>query len=493
MRKLAKKRRNGGGTALAPYSLWALLFIVVPMGFIAYYAFTDNSFNFTTDNISRFFTSVSNIRNEDGSVSEVHTYLFIFSRSLKLAVISTVICFITGYPLAYRIANAKKRTQQLMMTLIMIPMWMNFLIRTYAWMTILQDSGILNNIITRLGMAPIHIIGTETAVIIGMVYDYLPYMVLPIYSVLVKLDYSLVEAARDLGCGSFSVLRRVVFPLSLPGVLSGITMVLIPSISTFYISQKLGNGKFFLIGDAIEGQYVANNLHFAAAMAFILMVVLLEAVRNTLVLAASATAISTIMGTAAAWGIDRLCCRWYCSAISTVTDIPMTNPDIITGISLMLMFVFVGRIFGARSSLNFWTMLISHVTFCLPYVILQVLPKLQQMDKSLSEAAMDLGCSPFRAFLKVELHEMLPGIATGAIMAFTMSLDDFVISYFTSGTGFETLPIRIYSMTKKTVTPKMYALATIIFFVTLSLLLISNFISNAGSEEARNNKKAKKN
>ena len=218
----------------------------------------------------------------------------------------------------------------------------------------------------------------------------------------------------------------------------------------------------------------------------------LEALRNTLLLAASATAIATIMGTAAAWGIDRMRSRWYRGLMNTVTDIPMTNPDIITGISMMLMFVFVGRLFGARSSLNFWTMLIAHVTFCLPYVILQVLPKLQQMDKALPEAAMDLGCTQIGAFFKVELPEMLPGIVTGAIMAFTISMDDFVISYFTSGTGFETLPIRIYSMTKKTVTPKMYALATIIFFVTLSLLLINNFIDDKSTPKEGKGKKTKK-
>ncbi len=204
----------------------------------------------------------------------------------------------------------------------------------------------------------------------------------------------------------------------------------------------------------------------------------LEAVKNTFVLAISATAISTVMGTAAAVGISRIRSKWYRAALKTVTDIPMTNPDIITGISLMLMFVFVGRLVGAVNSLSFWTMLAAHVTFCLPYVILQVLPKLQQMDPSLPEAAMDLGCTPLRAFFKVELPEILPGVITGAIMAFTMSLDDFVISYFTAGNGFETLPIRIYGMTKKTVTPKMYALATIIFLVTMSLLLISNVVDN---------------
>ena len=261
--------------ALAPYSVWSFLFVLVPLIFIAYYAFTDNSFSFTTENITRFFTATSNMVQEDGSTREVRTYLLIFMRSLRLAVISTLVCLLMGYPIAYIMSRAGEKAQKTMVTLIMIPMWMNFLIRTYAWMTILQDTGIINGILGKFGISPIHIIGTETAVIIGMVYDYFPYMVLPIYSILAKLDGKLLEAARDLGCGTLSVLRRVVFPLSLPGVISGMTMVLIPSISTFYISQKLGNGKFFLIGDAIEGQYVANNLHFAAAIAFILMLILL--------------------------------------------------------------------------------------------------------------------------------------------------------------------------------------------------------------------------
>lgn len=256
---------------LAPYSFWAVLFVVVPLFFVAYYAFTDAQFNFTLDNISRFFTATSAV---DGG-REVHTYLIIFLRSLKLAVISTVICLIMGYPMAYIISRAAPRAQKIMITLIMIPMWMNFLIRTYAWMTILQDTGILNGFLSMLGLGRVHIIGTEAAVVIGMVYDYFPYMILPIYSVMAKMDVRLIEAARDLGCNSAGVLRRVIWPLSLPGVISGVNMVLIPSISTFYISQKLGNGKFYLIGDAIEGQYVANNLHFAAAIAFVLMIILL--------------------------------------------------------------------------------------------------------------------------------------------------------------------------------------------------------------------------
>ena len=261
--------------ALGPYGIWAVLFILVPLVFVAYYAFTDVNFQFTLENIQRVVTATSSIVQDDGSSAEVRTYLLIFWRSLKLAIISTVVCLVLAYPLAYIMARAEPKVQKTFMTIIMIPMWMNFLIRTYAWMTILQDKGIFNNILSALHLPGVHIIGTEAAVVIGMVYDYIPYMILPLFSIMAKMDVKLIEAARDLGCNGLGVLRRVIWPLSLPGVISGVTMVLIPSVSTFYISQKLGDGKIMLIGDVIEGQYVANNLHFAAAIAFVLMVLLL--------------------------------------------------------------------------------------------------------------------------------------------------------------------------------------------------------------------------
>ena len=261
--------------ALGPYGIWAVLFILFPLVFVAYYAFTDVNFQFTLENIQRFFTATSSIVRDDGSSAEVRTYLLIFWRSLKLAIISTLVCLVLAYPLAYIMARAEPKVQKTFMTIIMIPMWMNFLIRTYAWMTILQDKGIFNNILSALHLPGVHIIGTEAAVVIGMVYDYIPYMILPLFSIMAKMDVKLIEAARDLGCNGLGVLRRVIWPLSLPGVISGVTMVLIPSVSTFYISQKLGDGKIMLIGDVIEGQYVANNLHFAAAIAFVLMVLLL--------------------------------------------------------------------------------------------------------------------------------------------------------------------------------------------------------------------------
>ena len=253
---------------LAPYSVWALLFIVVPLFFIAFYAFTDSQMHFTLNNIRNVFTYRVN------PDQALPYYVMVFGRSLKLAIISTLICLLLGYPFAYRIAHASPRVQSILITIIMIPMWMNFLIRTYAWMVILQDKGILNGGLGLLGLAPVHVIGTETAVVIGMVYDYLPYMILPIYSVMAKMDNKLIEAAKDLGCNGASVLRRVIWPLSLPGVISGVNMVLIPSVSTFYISQKLG-GKMKLIGDEIEEKYTNFDFNGAAAIAFIMMVLLL--------------------------------------------------------------------------------------------------------------------------------------------------------------------------------------------------------------------------
>jgi len=209
----------------------------------------------------------------------------------------------------------------------------------------------------------------------------------------------------------------------------------------------------------------------------------------TLQLAVSSSIIATLIGTAAAVGIHSMKNRYLKATVTSVTNIPMMNPDIVTGLSMMLLFIFVGKMLNLSSSLNFWTLLIAHITFNLPYVILSVLPKLKQMDKHLPEAALDLGCTPMKAFFKVTLPSIMPGVLTGLIMAFTLSLDDFVISYFTIGSSFETLPIRIFSMTKKRVTPDMYALSTFIFVAILALLLLVNFLS---SKEERQQRKALK-
>ncbi len=211
----------------------------------------------------------------------------------------------------------------------------------------------------------------------------------------------------------------------------------------------------------------------------------ITALKNTLILAVSSALIATVLGTLAAVGIFHMRSKFMKSATMTVTNIPMMNPDIVTGVSMMLLFIFAAKLLGLSSSLSFVTLLIAHVTFNLPYVILNVLPKLRQTDRHLSEAAEDLGCTPVQSFFKVVLPSISSGVVTGMMMAFTLSLDDFVISYFTSGPDFQTLPLRIFSMTKKTVKPDMYAMSSIIFFTVLVLLVIINLAQSKSEKEMR--------
>ncbi len=213
----------------------------------------------------------------------------------------------------------------------------------------------------------------------------------------------------------------------------------------------------------------------------------LAALGNTLLLAFLSAIFATTLGSAAAVGIFSYRKRWAKNAVMSITNIPMMNPDIVTGISMMLLFVFAGRLLALRSSLSFFTLLIAHITFNLPYVILSVMPKLNQLDTHLSEAAMDLGCTPLKSFFKVILPSISSGIVTGFIMSFTLSLDDFVISYFTTGPEFQTLPLLIYSMTKRRVTPDMYALSTILFVSVLLLLILFNFAQSRSSRKKDNN------
>lgn len=245
----------------APHVMWAVLFIIAPLLFVVYYAFTDKDGNFTFDNIAELAQA---------------SYLEIFLRSLCFAFLATVICLVIAYPIAYFMTKTSPKTQKILIMLVMLPQWLNFLIRTYSWMAILEDTGIINNILTSMGLEPVHMINTSGAVILGMVYNYLPYMIIPLHSVMSKIDTRLLEAASDLGCSHFKVITRVVFPLSMAGVISGVTMVFVPSISTFYISQKLGGGNFDLIGDTIERQFqTAYNYNLGAAMSFVLMIIIM--------------------------------------------------------------------------------------------------------------------------------------------------------------------------------------------------------------------------
>ena len=253
-----------------PYVIWMALFVVAPIIMVVIYAFSASVGGFTLDNFAK-----------------MGTYTVVFTRSFKLALIATAICVLIGYPVSYKMSKEGPRFQRLAMVLIMLPMWINFLLRTYSWMAILENNGLLNQLFRKIGLIALYnnifgtdisffrMINTQGAVVLGMVYNYLPFIILPIYSVIVKLDHSLIEAARDLGANSVQVFRRVILPLSLPGVLSGITMVFVPSVSTFAISKMLGGGTEMLLGDLIEQQYMggAYNPYLGAAISLVMMVI----------------------------------------------------------------------------------------------------------------------------------------------------------------------------------------------------------------------------
>lgn len=244
----------------APYLLWMAVFIVVPLLMVAYFAFTNEQGAFTLEYIKN-----------------VSRYSDIFVRSIALAAIATVICLLIAYPLAMILSRMDVKAQSMMIMIVMVPMWMNFLLRTYAWQTILGNNGILNTLLGYVGLGPFKMLNTQGAVVLGMVYNYIPYMILPLYSVMVKIDKSVIEAAKDLGCNGAKTWRKVILPLSMPGVISGITMVFVPAISTFIISRMLGGGSDMLIGDLIEMQFLgtAYNPNLGAAISFVLMVIVL--------------------------------------------------------------------------------------------------------------------------------------------------------------------------------------------------------------------------
>ena len=252
------KKNKLSSLADKPYLVWSILFIIAPLLMVAYYARTDKSGAFSL-----------------ASVEQIPTYITTILLSVLYGVAATAICLVLGFPFAYIFSKAPQKYKNIVVLLVMLPMWMNFLIRTYSWMTILGDSGVINTILNVLGLKQLKLINNGAAVILGMVYNFLPYMILPIFSVLTKLDNSLVEAAQDLGSNKFEVIKNVIIPLSKPGILSGITMVFVPCVSTFYITQKLGGGQVVLIGDVIETQFQsANNYNLGAALSFVLMILI---------------------------------------------------------------------------------------------------------------------------------------------------------------------------------------------------------------------------
>ncbi len=264
MSQMNNRENKLGLKITSPYILWSGLFIVIPLFLIVFFAFTNSEngqYTFTLQNFKELMQPM---------------YFRIFYRSIKLAIISTVLCLIIGYPTAYIITKTKASRQNTLLMLVIVPMWMNFLLRTYAWSAILGRNGIINTIITTIGFQPINILYTDTAVMLGMVYNFLPFMILPIYTILSKLDKDLINAAKDLGANGLQVFYKIILPLSMPGVASGITMVFMPAVSTFVISKLLGGGQFMLIGNLIEQQFMSvGNWHFGSAISIFMMIVIL--------------------------------------------------------------------------------------------------------------------------------------------------------------------------------------------------------------------------
>ena len=243
----------------SPYLLWAAIFIIVPLLFVVYYSLVDANGAFTLE-----------------YVSQIGKYKDIMLNSIWLGFIATVISLVLAYPLAFIMARSNLNVQRTMMMLVMLPMWMNLLIRTYSLMILLQDTGIINSALSFLRLPNVHMINTQGAVVLGMIYNYIPYMILPLYSIMAKIDNGLIEAAEDLGANKLTVLRKIILPLSMPGIASGFTMVFVPSVSTFYISKKLGGNAFALIGDVIEMQFKSsNNYNLGAALSLVLMFLIL--------------------------------------------------------------------------------------------------------------------------------------------------------------------------------------------------------------------------
>ncbi len=515
-----------------PFIFWSAMFVIVPLCMVFYYGLTDKSGAFTLDNILAIATA------------EHSKALW---EALKLSVISTVICLLLAYPLAMILCNMNVNQNSFLVLIFILPMWMNFLLRTLAWQTLLEKTGVINSILSTLHLPALNIINTPSAIVLGMVYNFLPFMVLPLYNVLVKIDKSVINAAYDLGANGVQTFVRIIFPLSLPGMFSGITMVFVPALTTFVISKILGGSKILLIGNVIEQEFTqTGNWNLGSGLSIVLMLFIIfnmvisvitdkegrrthydqnnstenisgadlyllyapivtlivlsfnasktrakwggfttkwyaalfqneqimQALWNTLALAVLSALIATFIGTIACIAMQSMK-RTSRTILMGITNIPMLNAEIVTGISLMLLFLSLGAKFG------FGTILLSHITFNIPYVILSVMPRMKQLNPSTYEAALDLGASQTYAFFKVVFPDILPGILSGFLMAFTMSLDDFIITHFTKGPGDDTPSTKIYTEVKKGIKPEMYALSTIIFVTVLVLLLLVNYMPMA--------------
>ncbi|EFJ8626474.1 TPA: putrescine ABC transporter permease PotH [Escherichia coli] len=423
-------------------------------------------------------------------------YFDAYLQSLQVAAISTFCCLLIGYPLAWAVAHSKPSTRNILLLLVILPSWTSFLIRVYAWMGILKNNGVLNNFLLWLGVIdqPLTILHTNLAVYIGIVYAYVPFMVLPIYTALIRIDYSLVEAALDLGARPLKTFFTVIVPLTKGGIIAGSMLVFIPAVGEFVIPELLGGPDSIMIGRVLWQEFFNNrDWPVASAVAIIMLLLLviysfnssklvtvwagwstrwygellrddamMSAVGLSLTIAACAATAAAILGTIAAVVLVRFGRFRGSNGFAFMITAPLVMPDVITGLSLLLLFVALAHAIGWPADRGMLTIWLAHVTFCTAYVAVVISSRLRELDRSIEEAAMDLGATPLKVFFVITLPMIMPAIISGWLLAFTLSLDDLVIASFVSGPGATTLPMLVFSSVRMGVNPEINALATLI-------------------------------
>ena len=485
-----------------PYVMWLLLFVIAPVLMIIYQSFFDMNGQFTLANYQTYFTS--------------GTYLSMTINSVWYAFLITIFTLLVSYPTAYFLTKLKHK--QLWLMLVILPTWVNLLLKAYAFIGIFSIHGSINQFMSFMGLGTHQILFTDFSFLFVATYIEIPFMIMPIFNALEEMNPSLISASRDLGASSAETFRRVIFPLSLNGVKSGVQAVFIPSLSLFMLTRLIGGNRVITLGTAIEEHFlVTQNWGMGSTIGVILIVAmfivfallyapifylifysfndtqtmnqftgftldnyrnvfedtrLLTIVLNTFLLAFLSALIATIIGTFGAMGIYYTKRRKNRNTLLSFNNILLVSPDVIIGASFLIFFTAVGFI-----SLGFTSVLLSHIAFSIPIVVLMVLPKLQEMNDSMVDAARDLGANNVQVIKNIILPFLAPGIIAGYFMAFTYSLDDFAVTFFVTGNGFSTLSVEIYSRARQGISLEINALSALVFLFSMILVVGYYFIS----------------
>ena len=472
--------------------------IVTIVGWLVLFVFLPNLMTIGTSFLTRddasFVKMVFTLDNYTRLLDPL--YFEVLLHSLNMALIATLACLVLGYPFAWFLAKLPHKVRPLLLFLLIVPFWTNSLIRIYGLKIFLSTKGYLNEFLLWLGVidTPIRIMFTPSAVIIGLVYILLPFMVMPLYSSIEKLDKPLLEAARDLGASKLQTFIRIIIPLTMPGIIAGCLLVMLPAMGLFYVSDLMGGAKNLLIGNVIKVQFLnirdwpfgaATSITLTIVMGLMLLVYwrasrllnkkgeldsLLQAAQHSLTMAVFSATFATLIRSLTAVALYRYRFRGK-PFVSGMLFVVMMSPDIVMAISLLVLFMLLGI------QLGFWSLLFSHITFCLPFVVVTVYSRLKGFDVRMLEAAKDLGASEFTILRKIILPLAMPAVAAGWVLSFTLSMDDVVVSSFVTGPSYEILPLKIYSMVKVGVSPEVNALATILLVLSLVMVIASQLIA----------------